>query len=119
MSVAIQCQQRRLPIAERTIVRLYIIEDMALHDKGVLPAVVVKILETNSPTGDLAGERAEPTFEFLRAEYSVTFVVIHDIGLVRELRDQQIGEAVVIVILKRNAHPGEHFSIVRKRGAGI
>jgi hypothetical protein len=49
----------------------------------------------------------------------VAIVVKRDIGLMRKLRHQQVGKAVVIVILKCDAHAGEHFAVAGQRRAGI
>src|SRR5580658_681520 len=103
-SLAIQCEQRRLPITQRAIVHLHIVENMALNNEDVLPAVVVKILQAYSPSRGFSGENAKPHFEFLRAERSPAIVMKNDVGLVRELGDEKVGQTIVIVILKDNSH---------------
>src|SRR6266852_2089293 len=42
-------QQGQFPIMERRIDLLYVIDDMALRDKEIFPAIVVKIFQPHSP----------------------------------------------------------------------
>src|SRR3984893_4963848 len=87
---------------------------MALNNKRVLPTVIVKILQPYPPTRGFPGKRAKPDVQFLRAERSSALVVINDVGLRRKLRDEKVGKAIVIVILKNNAHAGEHLAVACK-----
>src|ERR1700687_3306144 len=100
MTVMIQGKQRRLPIAQRAVIQLHVIEDMALHNEGVLPAVIVKVLQPDAPARRFPGKRSEASFQFLRAESSLAVVMKNDVGLVGKLSDQNIGKAIVVVVLK-------------------
>ena len=92
---------------------------MALNDEGILPAIIVEIFQPHAPTGGFAGERAKTGFQFLGAERTVAVVMEDHVGLVRKLRDKKVGKAIVVVILKDNAHAGEHLAVVGKGRAGI
>src|ERR1700719_4658396 len=117
--MVIHCQQRRVFVVQRTVVLFHVVEDMALDDKGVLPTVIVKILEPYSPAGRFSGERAEAGFEFLGTEGTMSVIVKGDVGLVRKLCDEKVRKTVVVVILKDNTHAGKHFAITRQRRAGF
>src|SRR5260370_25246005 len=41
------------------------------------------------------------------------------VGVVRELRDEKVGKAIVVVILKCHAHAGKHFAVAGQSRAGI
>src|ERR1700722_13410377 len=79
MSMTIHRQQWWISIFQRAVVCLYVVEDVALHDEGVLPAVVVEVFQPNTPARRHARQRAEASLQFCRAEQSSSFVAEHNI----------------------------------------
>src|SRR5580704_18114651 len=119
MSTVVQGEQRRLPITQRAIVHLDIVENMALDNKRILPAVIIKVLQSDSPTRGLPRKHAKTRLQFLRAERSPAVIVKKDIGFVRKLGNEKVRKSIVIVILKNDTHTREHLSVFRKRHTGI
>src|ERR1700733_7409140 len=88
---------------------------MSLNDECILPSVVVKVLQSDSPARHVSREHAEPCFQFLRAEQSPAVIMKNNVGLVRELGDEKVGKAIVVVVLKNDAHARRHSAALRKR----
>src|SRR4029077_14498979 len=111
VSFMVHGQQGRILVAQGSVVLLHIVEYVALDDEGIFPTIIVEILEAYSPTGGFSGERAEPGFDFLGAEAGVAVIMKGDVRLVRELRDEKVRKAIVVVILECDTHAGEHFTV--------
>src|SRR5580698_230570 len=92
---------------------------MSLHDECVLPSVVIEILESNSPARHVSREHAKPCFQFLRAEQSPAVIMKNNVRIMRKLGDKKIGEAIVVIILKNDAHARGHSAALRKRRTRI
>src|SRR6266436_1169675 len=57
-AAAIQRKQRQLLVVQRGVNLLDIIENVALRDEEILPAVIVEILQAHAPAGAARGQSA-------------------------------------------------------------
>jgi len=73
----------------------------------------IKIFQTDSPAEDFPESAPKPAFQFLGAERAVGRHMKRHVRLVRKLRDEKVRKAIVVVILKDDAHAGEHFAVAR------
>src|SRR5215469_10927189 len=69
-------QRRRLEIAQTRVNFFDIIEDMALRDEEILPAAVLEVRESDSPTGAVRGGGGEAGGKARITELAAAFVVI-------------------------------------------
>src|ERR1700686_668993 len=92
---------------------------MALSDEQVLPAVVVEIFQADTPSGTAGGECAEAGFETSIGERAFAVVVVEAVDFAGQFGDDDVGFAVVVVILKDSTHAGKGFAVGRERGAGF
>src|SRR6267143_1628741 len=102
-------EEGQLPIVERRIDLLYVIEDMALRDKEIFPAVVVKIFQPHSPARASAGQNPQPGYQTAVAESTVALVAI-EILLHAVVGDEYISEAVGIVVGEGHSQSATFFS---------
>ena len=84
--------------------------DVAPRDEQVLPAIVVEVEETRSVPGHVATELAHASRigDFLEA--LAAFVAIDGEGLVVEGRENNVREAIVVVIAEIESHAGDEFA---------
>src|SRR5580658_2012685 len=101
---AIQGQQGRFAVAQGVVVVLDVVEDMSLDNECILPSVVVKILQSDSPARNVSREHAKTGFQFLRAEQSPAVIMKENVRIVGKLGNEKVGTAIVVVILKKYAH---------------
>src|SRR5260221_10530171 len=90
-----------------------------LGDNKVLPAVVAEFSHPTAPSGTAGGERAEAGFKTLIGERASAIVVVEAIDFPGQLGNDDVGLAVVIVVLKDSAHAGKRLAIGGERGAGF
>src|SRR5579862_3467066 len=76
MSVTIHRQQWQFEVVKRGINFLDIIEHVPLRNKQILPAVVVEIFESDSPTGTTAGKGTESRLQTAITEIAFAVIVI-------------------------------------------
>src|SRR3954454_15706767 len=62
-AIVIQGQQRRLEILQRMVYGFNVIEDVALSDQEVLPAVVIKVFQADAPARASRGQRSKTRFQ--------------------------------------------------------
>src|SRR6266699_2778172 len=115
----IHSKQRRLQIMQGVVDGFDVVQHMALSYKQVLPAVVVQVFHSNAPAGTAGGERAEAGFEALIGERASAIVVVEAVDFPGKLGNDDVGLAVVVVVLKDSAHAGKRLAIGGKRGAGF
>src|SRR5438445_4296932 len=108
----IQRQQRRLQIVQRMVDVFHIIQDVALGHEQVLPAVVVEVLQTHAPARTPCGERAKTRFQVTTGEQAFSVVVIRAVDFTRQHSYEDVGLAVIIVVLERSE---EHTSELQSR----
>src|SRR6266851_424543 len=116
MAVMIQREQRQFLISQRSIDLLNVIEDVALGNEKILPAVVVEIFQAHAPAGTARSKSAEASLQALIGESASAVVVIQAVEFARQNGDDYIGTAIVIVVLKNRAHAGKPFAIGGQRG---
>src|SRR5258708_18432928 len=118
-STMIQGEEGRLQIMQGMVDGLDVVQHVALGDEQVLPAVVVEVFHANAPSGTAGGERAEAGFKPLIGERASAIVVVEAIDFPGQLGNDDVGLAVVIVVLKDSAHAGKRLAIGGERGAGF
>src|SRR5713226_8642701 len=116
-STMIQGEQGRLQIIQGMVDGFDVVQHMTLGDEQVLPAVVVEVFHANAPSGTAGGERAEAGFKTLIGERASAIVVVEAIDFAGQLGNDDVGLAVVIVVLKDSAHAGKRLAIGGERGA--
>src|SRR6266849_3376928 len=116
MAVMIQREQRQFLISQRSVDLLNVIEDVALGNEKILPAVVVEIFQAHAPAGTARSKSAEASLQALIGESASAVVVIQAVEFARQNGDDYIGTAIVIVVLKNRAHAGKPFAIGGQRG---
>src|SRR5882724_3420499 len=92
---------------------------MALSDEQVLPAVIVEVFQTDAPARTPRGECAEAGFETSIGEQALAIVVVETVDFAGQLGNDDVGFAVVVVVLKDSAHAGKRLAIGGERGAGF
>src|SRR5260370_36597460 len=115
----IHSKQRRLQIMQGVVDGFYVVQHMALSYKQVLPAVVVQVFHPNAPAGTAGGERAEADFEALIGERASAIVVVEAVDFAGQLGNDDVGLAVVIVVLKYTSHAGKPLALAGKPRAGL
>src|SRR5256884_6829481 len=115
----IQRQQRRLQIVQRMVDVFHIIQDVALGHEQVLPAVVVEVLQTHAPARTPCGERAKTRFQVTTGEQAFSVVVIRAVDVTRQHSYEDVGLAVIIVILEHGPHTGEGLAVSGERRTGF
>src|ERR1700691_2200407 len=92
---------------------------MSLRYECVLPSVVIEILQSDSPARHVSREHAKPCFQFLRPEQSPAVIMEKNVRVMRKLGDKKVGKAIVVIILKNDAHARGHSAALRKRRTRI
>src|SRR5258708_14814697 len=118
-AVVIQRKQRQLLVAQESVNLLDIVQHVALCDEKVLPAVIVEIFEAHAPAGAARGQCAQAGLKALIAEDARTIVVIQAVNLARQDRNNDVGAAIVIIILKDTAHTPNTLPVGVECGAGF
>src|SRR6266853_2880986 len=119
MAVMIQREQRQFLISQRSVDLLNVIEDVALGNEKILPAVVVEIFQAHAPAGTARSKSAEASLQALISESASAVVVIQAVEFTRQNGDDHVGAAIIIVVLKNRAHAGKTFAVGRKRRARL
>src|SRR6266446_6787375 len=85
---------------------------MSLSNEEVLPAVVVIIDELSAPAG--IGKRCMADTGLIRRVLKVTAsgVPVEGISLLGKVSDEDVGQAIVIVIGKIHAHAGVRLTVL-------
>src|SRR5262249_19905954 len=112
-------QQRNVLITQGRIDLLHIVEHVALRHKQVLPAVVVEVLKAHAPSGTERSQRSQATFQALVGKKPPAVVVIQGVDLPRQHGNENIGAAIVVIVLKDNAHPGKTFAVGSETCSGF
>src|SRR6266480_1133023 len=115
----IQGEQGRLQIVQGMVDGLDVVQNVALSDEQVLPAVVIEVFQAGAPAGTAGAKCTEADFETLIAERAFAIVVVEPIDFPGQLGNDDVGLAVVVVVLKDSPHAGKRFAIGRKRGTGV
>ena len=91
---------------------------MTLRDEEVLPAVVVVIEEPRAPARE--GQRGAAHAGRVRrvAKAAVVVLAKEPVALVREIGDDDVGPAVVVVVGEVHAHAGEGLAVLVEADAG-
>src|SRR5260221_13617060 len=118
-AVVIQRKQRQLLVAPGSVNLLDIVQHVALCDEKVLPAVIIEIFQAHAPPGAARGQCAQAGLNALIAEDARTIVVIQAVNLARQDRNDDVGAAIVIIILKDTAHPRKTLDVGGECGAGF
>src|SRR5215469_16895993 len=92
---------------------------MTLPDEQILPAVIVEIFQPHAPAGTHGGDGAEPGLEALVGKQAAAIVVIEGIDFARQHGGDDIGLAVVVVVLKYRAHAGKPLAVGGEGHAGL
>src|SRR6476659_3558682 len=92
---------------------------MALRNEQILPAVIVKILESGTPAGTAGGQCAQSSFQAYVVKSAAALVAVKAVDLTRQHGDEDVGAAVVVVILKDGAHSREALAVGGERHAGL
>src|SRR5216683_1482398 len=92
---------------------------MALSDEQVLPAVVVEVFQADTPAGTAGGECTEAGFKASIGERAIAIIVVEAVDFAGQLGNDDVGLAVVVVILKDSAHAGKWLAVGGERGAGF
>src|SRR5207249_8225895 len=74
------------------------VEVVALGDEEIFPAIVVIVEETDAPPRVGHGEAGDTGSEAGVSKSGVAIVLVEGVALVGEIRDDQIGPAIVIII---------------------
>src|SRR6267378_5299154 len=98
---------------------LDVVQHMALCDEQVFPAVVVEVFQANTPAGTAGGKCAEAGLEASIGERAFAIIVVEAVDLAGKLGNDDVGFAVVVVVLKNSAHAGKWFPVGGERGAGF
>ena len=110
-------QQWRLQVAQVGRRLFDRVHHVPLRDEDVLPPVVVVVEEPCAPARE--GERgpADAAGVGSIAEAPVPVVAEQPVALVRQIGDEHIGPAVVVVIAEVDTHAGERLPILVQRDA--
>src|SRR3982074_2255487 len=76
VAIVIHRQQRQLPIVKRRIDLFDVVQNMALRDEKVLPAIVAKIFQANSPARASTREHTQAGLETGITERAIAFVMV-------------------------------------------
>src|SRR2546425_633609 len=104
-------EEHWLAVMQVRILLLNRVEIVPLRDEKVLPAVVVVIEEANAPPGMQHGDAAETAGEAGVRKAAVAGVLINRVALIGKIRDDKIGQTVVVVIGEVHAHAGERAAV--------
>ncbi len=92
---------------------------MSLCDEDVFPAIVVVIDEFSTPAG-IGKRRVADTGVVGRIlEVAIAEVPIESVHFLREVRDEDVRQAVVVVVREVHAHSGEGLAILVVSGARL
>ena len=80
------------------------VEVVALGDEEIFPAIVVIVEETDAPPRVGHGEAGDTGSEAGVSKSGVAIVLVEGVALVGEIRDDQIGPAIVIIIGEIDTH---------------
>src|SRR5207248_3372241 len=119
MAIAIQGEQRQFFISQRGVNLLNVVENVALRREKVLPAIVVKIFQPYTPAGAAGSKSAEAGLKTLIGECARAIIVIQAVEFARQNGDDDVGTAVIVVILKDRPHAGKAFAIGGERRARL
>src|SRR3954451_17571501 len=92
---------------------------MALRREDVFPAVVVEVLQSNSPARTARRKSCKAGLQTGVGEGSSPFVPVQGPLFESEISHEHIRTSVVVVIGKNGAHTGVWLSIVGQRYAGV
>src|SRR5437879_8421882 len=90
---------------------LDIIQNVALGHEQVLPAIVVEVLQANTPARAACSKRAQTGFQASSGKETRAVVVIKTVNLPRKHGHKDVRLAVVVVVLKHGAHTGDRLTI--------
>src|SRR5258708_1170891 len=110
-SVMIEGEQWNFLVTQGSVDLLDIVEDVALGAEKIFPAIVVEIFQADAPSGAAGSKRAQARFEALVAEGAIAVIMVKAVKLARQHGDEDIGAAVVVVVLKNGAHAGKPLAI--------
>src|SRR5713226_2975307 len=113
----IQGQQRRFSIVQGVVDGLDVVQNVALGYQQILPAVIVEVFQADSPAGAACRQRAEAGFETSIGERATAIVVVGAVDFAGQLGNDDVGLAVVVVILKDSAHAGKGLPVGGERAA--
>src|SRR5580693_4741639 len=89
---------------------------MRLDDEQVLPAVVVIVDKAHAPAGMQERNRAQTRDCSGIVKGSILEIRIKCVSLMGEIRDDDIGPAVVVVVFEINTHAGEGVAVAVESG---
>src|SRR5690242_4491973 len=88
-----------------------VVEDMALCNQQVFPAIVINVFQADSPARAARGERTQAGFETSIRKYALAIVVVNAVDFTRQYSHEDVSEPIVIIVLKNGAHPGKRLAI--------
>src|SRR6266480_4771667 len=92
---------------------------MAVGDQDVLPAVVIEIKKFNAEGEIRDANWAEACRAGEIGELAVVIVVVEVVAVVGEIRLNDVGPAIVVVVGGVNAHAGLLFAVGAVAGASF
>src|SRR2546426_262928 len=95
-------EEHWLAVIQVRILLLNRVEIVPLRDEKVLPAVVVVIEEANAPPGMQHGDAAETAGEAGVRKAAVAGVLINRVALIGKIRDDKIGQTVIVIHERRD-----------------
>src|SRR5215472_8071545 len=103
-AVVVKRQQERFQVVQRGVDLLHVVQDVTLGNEQILPTVVVKILETSTPSGAARRKSSKTGFQTVIGKLTVSVVVEEGVYLPGQYGYQDVRPAIVVVILKDGAH---------------
>src|SRR5437879_13497641 len=98
---------------------LDIIQNVALGHEQVLPAIVVEVLQANTPARAACSKRAQTGFEASSGKETRAVVVIKTVNRPRKHGHKDVRLAVVVVVMEDRTQTGKRLAIHGKRSAGF
>ena len=89
---------------QRRIKHFHVVDHMRLRDEDIFPTVVVEILQANTPSGSRSGQQPKAGLNTLLSENTPALIVKHDVKLMRKFGDDDVGQPVIVVVLKDHSH---------------
>ena len=92
---------------------LDVVHDVTLRDKQILPSIVVEVLEPHAPSGTRRRQHAQARLQTAIAERAVAVIVVNGVNLFGQVRHDDVGLSVIIVIAEIDAHSGKGVAVIR------
>src|SRR6266404_1074128 len=117
--IAIHREEWQFKIMQRGVDAFHIVQDMALGDKQVFPAIIIEVFQAHAPPGGSTGEDAESGLETAVTERTAAVIVVQAVNFPGQLGHHYVWTTIVVIILKNYTHARHPSPVLGKCSARL